>query len=203
MARQQKSRNAKGAAAAGPSLARDLDIQVRVTKVENPDWRPDLDGEKGFPREIGSAVNVKESAVATLYARGELTRLQKKTADAFREHFEVFARADVSAVDYAREQVDGGTAKAPITMQRARARKELARARAEIGTRNYRLLVSVCGQGKSLGELFPGEIAKRQRLTAADNLRDCLQDLAVMWGFAGRPYVNRKRTVPQPSFNQR
>lgn len=164
-----------------PRLARDHAIELTTTTVENPDWRPDRDGEAGFPRLVTPAANVRESAVQTLFARGELTRLQKTAADQFRGYFEAFAAENISAIDYSRDKVDSTSPKAPVTQRRICARKELGRCKLEIGNRNYRLLVSVCGQGKALGELF-GD--KRQRLTAADNLRDSLYDIAIMWGFA-------------------
>lgn len=164
-----------------PRLARDKAIELRVTEVENPDWRPDRDGEAGFPRLVAPAANVRESAVETLYSRGELSKLQKTAADLFRMRFEAFAAENVSAIDYSRDKVDSSSAKAPVSQARIKARHELAKCKLEIGTRNYRLLVSVCGQGKALGELFT---TNRQRTTAADNLRDSLYDIAILWGLA-------------------
>ena len=174
-------------------------IEIGVRDEQNPDWRPDREGEKAFPKMVKTAVNVKESAVETLFARRELTQLQKKAADEFREHYEAFACETVSAIDYARDQVDAGRVYSPTTPQRTRARAKLAACRQEVGARNYALLVSVCGQGKALGELYPGKMLLRHRLTAADNLRSALQDVAMMWGLAGfgPNVVKRKQHNPQ------
>lgn len=185
MAKRKKKQKAPA-----PRLARDKAIELRVTEVENPDWRPDRDGEAGFPRLISPAANVRESAVQTLFVRGELTMLQKTSADMFRRYFEAFSAENVAAIDYSRDKVDGSAAKAPVSQSRIKARRELARCKLEIGTRNYRLLVSVCGQGKALGDLF---ITNRQRTTAADNLRDSLYDIAIMWGLATGNSQRRQR----------
>lgn len=160
-------------------------------QVENPDWRPDRDGEPGFPRNTVAVINAKESAVETLFARGGLSNLQKRAADLFRAHYEAYASENIRSIDYSDDKVDTSTVKAPTTERRAKARYELGRCKAEIGTRNYRLLVSICGQGKSFNEMYPyvddkkeDAVSQRKRLTAADNLRSSLYDTAVLWGLA-------------------
>lgn len=162
--------------------------EVIDREIDNPNWRPDLEGEKGVPRTETQKVNIRESAVETLYARGGLTKLQKRAADMFRAHWETYAREQVKGIDYARDHVDGGTAVAPISASRARARKELVRCRKQIGARNYALLVSVCGQGRTLSDLFP---EKSKRIAAAQNLRESLYDAAILWGLASKPVRRR------------
>ena len=160
--------------------ARDREIEEGVTDVENPNWSPDKDGEPGFERfNKNQAINVRESAVETLYARGTLTRLQKKVADLFREQFEVYASESVGALDYSRDQVDASSTPTPVSERRIKARNKLAACRQEIGRRNYMLLVAVCGQGNGLKDIFADN---RARTTAADNLRDSLSDTARVWG---------------------
>lgn len=44
-------------------------IELQTEFVDNPYWRPDLEGEVSIPRKIRAAVNVRESAVGTLAAR--------------------------------------------------------------------------------------------------------------------------------------
>ncbi|WP_292469215.1 hypothetical protein [Mesorhizobium sp.] len=60
---------------------------------------------------------------------------------------------------------------------------ELAAARALLGDRHYRLVVSLIGQDHSLTEVTGN---KRGRLTMVDNLRASLDDLAALWGLAAR-----------------
>lgn len=153
---------------------------VRKQWVENPDWRPDRDGEKAFPRYEKRDVNIRESAVETLFARKFLVESQKRAADRFREYWES-AGGKMSGLDYSQDRVDGGRGD-PVT-GRLRAIQELARCRQLVGLRGFEALESVCGEGKALTDLTPH---KRERLTMADNLRADLDDLATMWGMQTR-----------------
>lgn len=185
MAKRKKRTRLKPA----PVLARDTAIEMGTRLEDNPDWRPDRDGEKGFPKQVHTSINVRESAVETLFARGHLTQLQKKAADRFRGYYEAYASANVRALDYSRDQVDGGSKPAPVSSQRIHARKELKKCLPLVGKRGYALLVSVCGHGRAFADMYPltgtkdgDAAAQRQRLTAADNLRDHLYDIGRMWG---------------------
>jgi hypothetical protein len=153
---------------------------TRTTTVENPDWRPDRDGEKAFPRMITAQIDVKESAVEALYQRRFLAMSQKLAADRFRELWEA-AGGKTSSIDYTLDRVDGGKGD-PVT-SRLRAIQELRRCRQLLGQRGYETLESVCGEGKALTEIT---CAKRERYTAADNLRADLDDLATMWGMQSK-----------------
>jgi hypothetical protein len=154
--------------------------KLQSVRIENPDWRPDLDGEKAFPRTVVAAINVRESAIETLYARKFLGRAQKQAADRFREIWES-AGGRIISVDYSRERVDG--ARGDPVAAKLRAMHELRRCRELIGRRGFENIEAVCGEGKALTELTPH---KRERLTMADNLRADLDDLATMWGFQTR-----------------
>jgi hypothetical protein len=151
--------------------------KVHIASVPNPDWQPDRDGEKGFPKDILAAVNVKESAIETLFARKFLSKSQKQAADRFRELWES-AGGKSSSLDYSQDRVDGGRGD-PVTGKLI-ALQELKRARQYLGMRGYETIEAICGQGKALTDLAPH---KRERLTMADNLRADLDDLGGMWGF--------------------
>ncbi|WP_287240256.1 hypothetical protein [Mesorhizobium sp.] len=97
--------------------------------------------------------------------------------------WEALGGAGASSIDPGRIVVDGGKAPEPISERQVRAGKELARCRALLGVRGYQLVSLVCGQGHALHEIATG---KRERLTAADLLRMCLDDLAALWGLAHR-----------------
>jgi hypothetical protein len=151
--------------------------KVHLATIQNPDWRADLDGEKAFPRDIQAVVNLKESAIETLFARKFLSKSQKQAADRFRELWES-AGGKSSSLDYTQDRVDGGRGD-PVTSKLA-ALQELSRARAYLGMRGYETVEAICGQGKALTDLAPH---KRERLTMADNLRADLDDLGGMWGY--------------------
>ena len=76
-----------------------------------------------------------------------------------------------------------------------KAARHLAEAEHTLGVRNYELVRSVCGEGKAMTELYA---EKRDRLTATDNLRASLDDLARIWGIAVKASSKpaTKYTVP-------
>jgi hypothetical protein len=170
----KKKRKSKKPAA--PKTARDVLVKIAASRIENPDWTPDKDGEPGFPRHISGAVNVRESAVDVLYSRRFLGTTQKMAADRFREFWEA-AGGVARGMDYSQDRVDGG--RGDPVVGRLRAAQEMERCRQLLGRRGYETVEAVCGEGKSLTDLSPH---KRDRLTMADNLRADLDDLATMWG---------------------
>ncbi|TGT72922.1 hypothetical protein EN802_13670 [bacterium M00.F.Ca.ET.159.01.1.1] len=163
---------------------------IVAVEVDNPAWRPDLDGEKGFPRTIPAAVNVKESAVETLHARGHLNRIEKMAADQFRAWWESYGRQSVSAIDYSRDRVSAGRSPAPMTDAQIEARESLRRARLLLGQRQFELVASICGDGLSLSDIGK---TNRERTTAADNLRADLNDLARLLGLWGTASGKRRK----------
>ena len=180
MAKRRKDKAKQPTGAAKPGGPKTMGPKLQSVRIENPDWRPDLDGEKAFPRTVVAAVNVRESAIETLYARRFLGRAQKQAADRFRAIWEM-AGGNIASVDYSRERVDG--ARGDPVAAKLRAMHELRRCRELIGRRGFENIEAVCGEGKALTELTPH---KRERLTMADNLRADLDDLATMWGFQTR-----------------
>ena len=62
--------------------------KLRVKEVANPSYMPAHDGERWNPRKVAAMVNIRESAVASLAARGQLDDCQVKVADVFRGHWE-------------------------------------------------------------------------------------------------------------------
>jgi hypothetical protein len=160
-------------------------MTIATASVENPSWRPDLDGEKAFPRMITVPINTRESAIGTLVARGQLNPAQALAADAFRKHWERLGGKGASAMDYSRVVVDGGLIADPINPGQIEAGKELHKAFKALtkahGLYAYRLVSYIVGDGYSMHDL--GQ-TRRQRDTMTDNLRTYLDCLAEEWGFS-------------------
>jgi hypothetical protein len=160
-------------------------VTLAKAMVDNPHWRPDLEGEKGIPRKVEVTKNVRESTISVLASRkGKdnkplIEPQQVMAADRFRAYWEATGGVGARAIDYSREYVDGGRIAEPIDEAQMNAAKRLNAARAEIGARAFDLLVAVCGQGLGMLDLFE---SKRDRLTATDNLRNALDDLSRIWG---------------------
>ena len=157
-----------------PSLAH---LELRKTQVQNPDWRRDLDGVPGFPRMVTASVNIRESAIATLAAKGVLNAAQVAAADRFRQLCERMG-SGVRTVDYAREPVDGGRSADPVSATQLAAGKELKRCRDLLGAHGYGLVRQIAGERRSLHEFCA---TRRERETAADMLRIHLDALAELW----------------------
>lgn len=153
-------------------------IEPRVVEVDNPQWRPDLDGEKAFPRRVSATINVRESAVETLYARGHLDKIQKMAADRFRRLWEERFGAGIQAMDMSRDMVSGSGVKAPVTDRQIAARRELVECGNLLGKRNFQLVAQICGVGLALDDICK---TGREKTTAADILRYSLDDLGERW----------------------
>ena len=153
---------------------------VRRVEVDNPYFQPDHKESSTNSKRTGADINIRESAVETLYARKFLATSQKRAADKMLEFYQS-AGGKSSSMDYTLDRVDGG--KSDPVVGRIMAAQELMRLRREIGARGYEVLVKVCCEGRALTDLTPH---KRERLTMADNLRADLDDAATMWGMQTR-----------------
>ena len=165
-------------------------LSLGVATVENPDWRPDRDGERAFPRMVSVPINTRESAIGTLVARGQLNPAQALAADAFRKHWERLGGKGASAMDYSRVVVDGGPIADPINPGQIEAGKQLHKAFNALtkahGLYAYRLVSYIVGDGYSTHDLAQ---TRRQRDTMTDNLRTYLDCLAEEWGFSKKAGV--------------
>ncbi len=172
-------------------------VSLQTKSVENPQWRPDLDGEAAFPRNIDVAHNYNESAVESLYHRKFIGSAQKKAADRFRELWEA-AGGKTSGMDYTQDRVDGG--KADPVLGRIHAAQELERCRNLLGTRHFSNIEKLCGEGLGLQQLSRN---KRDRYTMADNLRADLDELASMWGYYVTAASRARRQPEETVLRQR
>lgn len=154
-------------------------VSLSVKRIEDPEWSRDHDGARANPRFMHATINVKESAITVLEARGLLHPAQVKAADRFRKLWEQTGGAGAGAVDYTREPVDGGGYRDPISDRLVTAAQELDRCRLEIGIRGYRLVAAIAGEGRSIEEVAGS--SQRARYSTTDALRGHLEDLAVMW----------------------
>ncbi len=165
-------------------------ITIGVATVENPDWRPDRDGEKAFPRMVSVPINTRESAIGTLIARGQLNPAQALAAETFRRHYERMGGKGASAMDYSRVVVDGGPIADPINPGQIEAGKQLHNAFKALtkahGLYAYKLVSYIVGDGYSMHDLAQ---TRRQRDTMTDNLRTYLDVLAEEWGFSKKAAV--------------
>ena len=153
--------------------------EYRAVEVDNPYHSKDHPEDATNPKRIAVTINLKESAVVSLAVRGRLEPHQIAAAECFRRSFEVACglRQGPSLA----ERVSHANGPRAYAATLAQANQDMTRSRLLLGQRSHGLVVAVCGQGMALPDLFE---VKRDRLTAADNLRHSLDDLAQMWGLA-------------------
>ena len=149
--------------------------------VDNPDWRPEREGERAFPRKTKQAVNIRESAIATLAQKGALDAAHAAAADRFRALYEAMGGTGARAIDFTREPVDGGRGPQDINDRQMTAGLELKRCRAKLGEYNYNIVRLIAGERRSLHEICG---SRRERETTADILRISLDGLAELWGLS-------------------
>lgn len=156
-------------------------IEIGQKIVPNPDWSRDHDGAAANPRHITAEINIKESAIAVLEARGYLHPAQVRAADTFRSLYERAGGSGAGAMDYTREPVDGGGVTDPISLRQMQAGIELKRCRELLGARGYGIVSALAGEGRSIEEVAGQR--QRDKYSLTDALRGFLEDLAVMWRY--------------------
>jgi len=156
-------------------------------EVDNPLYSRAHHGDRTNPERIGAVINVRESAVVMLEAKGVLDKAQVKAAERFRKLWERMGGAGAGAMDYSRVVVDGGISPDPISESQMEAGRSLKDAQEALkkahGEYSYRLVGYICGQGYSIHDLCE---TRRQRDTMTDLLRMYLDVLAEHWHLAKR-----------------
>lgn len=175
----RKNRNRNKPAPAKPK-APNQHATMKTVEVDNPYFQREHKESSSNAKRTNADINIKESAIETLYARNFLATSQKRAADRMRELWET-AGGKSSSIDYTLDRVDGGLGDPLVA--KIEAAKELSRLRNLIGQRGFETLEKVCCEGRALTEITPH---KRERLTMADNLRADLDDAASMWGMQTR-----------------
>ena len=136
-------------------------------------------------------VNNRESSLAHLLARGLIDDGQKLAGDRFRQIYERSIVGGARAIDYEWPKVDGGRFHDPMNDSLHEAAKHLRLVRSIVGEYDYRLLVEIAGQGRTIREITPSwqgvtsaSLNKKAELYVGHRFRDALALLAIRWGFA-------------------
>jgi hypothetical protein len=190
--RKKQARTFKGLPVANTSEFDGLGNQhskVKLIEIDNPHYSKRHAGASGNPKTVTAAMNLRESPVAMMAAKGHLEPHQVEAAIKFRRLWEALGGAGAGSFDYSREPVDGGGAREPISDRQIDAGIQLKNCRDILGRRHYDVVSKVAGEGRTIAEIGT---SKRARHTLADYLKDALEDLAVHWGF-------QKRKTPQNS----
>lgn len=130
------------------------------------------------PKNIWASMNLRESPIAMMAAKKHLDQHQVEAAIEFRRLWEALGGAGAGSFDYAREPVDGGGPREPITERQIDAGFKLDKARKHIGLRSFGIVEKVAGEGVPIARLGSSH---REKTTLADYLKNALDDLAELW----------------------
>lgn len=153
--------------------------EMKIIEIDNPHYSKRHAGASGNPKLVSAALNLRESPIAMMAAKGHLETHQVEAAIKFRRLWESLGGSGAGSFDYSREPVDGGGPQEPITERQIDAGFKLEEARKHIGTRCFGIVEKVAGEGVPIAKLGNSH---REKTTLADYLRNALDDLSDLWG---------------------
>lgn len=157
-----------------------------MKEVDNPHYSRAHDGDRSNPKRIKAAYNPRESYVGLLHQRGKISDSERRAGDKVRQAFEMMGGVGAQAMDYTREPVDGGGIPDPITDRQLRAGRTLREVHDVLGPAGHDLVIRIAGEGRWPRDLTSDQ--ERQRYLSL-RLRECLEHLAVHWGYQVRRIV--------------
>lgn len=143
------------------------------------------------PLEAGGKLYVMRSSrndpLAALHARRHIDEAQYHGGRAFQHDFETAERGP-RAIDPSKEAVDGGRMPEPITESQRKAAMRLALVHKELGANGSSLMHAFLIGGLNAENICDNRnlAAERERLYVGRRIRECLEDLAVFYGFASQ-----------------
>lgn len=171
--------------------AQDLPRNADVVEVEVDDPLALEPGEK-----IVALRSVRNDPLGRLHSHRQIDEAQFRGGRAFQDDWEKAERGP-RAVDPTREYVDGGQAREPITERQQRAVVRLNGVARELGTDGIMLVQEVLVDGLTMEQIGLRRGLRGQRWMDyfSKRLRECLDRLALIYGFATTPVAAQKRPL--------
>jgi hypothetical protein len=160
--------------------SRDLPRNAEVAAVEVDDPLALEPGEK-----IVTLRSLRNDPLGKLHSHRQIDEAQYRGGRSFQDDWEKAERGP-QAVDPAREYVDGGRAREPITERQRRAVLRLNRVQRELGADGSALVHDFLIIGMTMEQVGQRRGLQSQRWIDyfARRLRECLDRLALIYGFA-------------------
>jgi hypothetical protein len=181
--------------------SRDLPRNAEVAAVEIDDPLALEPGEK-----IVTLRSIRNDPLARLHSHRQIDEAQYQGGRAFQDDWEK-AEHGPQAVDPSREYVDGGQFREPITERQRKAVLRLNRAERELGADGSALVHEVLVLGMTTEQIGQrrGLRAQRWRDYFARRFRECLDRLALIYGFAteGSPATGTANPSARPPYKAR
>jgi hypothetical protein len=134
---------------------------------------------------ITTVRSLRDDPLARLHDRGFIDEAQYQGGRSFQNDFETAERGP-QAIDPSKEYVDGGKLPEPITERQRRAVMRLNGAERQLGADGSALTHDVLIKGLTLEAVAQsrGLVGERWRKYFGTRFRECLDRLAVVYGFA-------------------
>lgn len=163
------------------------DAEVASVEVDNP-----LALETG--KKITVLRSIRNDPLARLHSHRQINEAQYRAGRAFQRDWERAERGP-RTVDPRREYVDGEQGREPITEGQRKAVLRLNRVERELGADGSALVHDVLVQGMTMEQVGQrrGLYTKRWGDYFSRRLRECLDRLALLYGFATEPPIHVKR----------
>ena len=161
----------------------ELPRNAEVAAVEVDDPLALEPGEK-----IVTLRSLRNDPLGRLHSHHQIDEAQYQGGRAFQDDWERAERGP-QAVDPTREYVDGGRPREPITERQRKAVLRLNRAERELGADGSALVHDVLVKGMTMGQIGQrrGLCTQRWKDYFARRFQECLDRLALIYGFATKP----------------
>jgi hypothetical protein len=173
--------------------AQDLPRNAQVAEVEIDDPLALVPGEK-----IVALRSIRNDPLGRLHSHRQIDEAQYRGGRAFQDDWEKAERGP-RAVDPTREYVDASPAREPITERQRKAVMRLSRAERELGADGAALVREVLILGMTMEQVGERRDLRGQRWMDyfAKRFRECLDRLALIYGFATPPRFAAKPLPPR------
>ena len=165
-----------------------LNAEVATVEIDNP-----LGLEPG--EKIVALRSIRNDPLGRLHSHHQIDEAQYRGGRAFQDDWEKAERGP-RAVDPTREYVDGGQAREPITERQRRAVLRLNRVEHDLGADGVMLVHEVLVLGMTAEQIGQRRGLRGQRWKDyfSKRFRECLDRLALIYGFATAQPVRKGRT---------
>lgn len=161
----------------------DIPRNVRVIKavVDEP---PEFAHFPGAQIEVTRSI--RDDPLAGMLARGQIDKAMFSAGREWQRYHDNSQIGGIRAIDPTKEAVDGGRMAEPLSLRQMKASDEINLAKKELGYEGNRLISNILGDGKSIQEyaMSLGLTSEREFNYIGRRLRECLDTLAKLWGYA-------------------
>ncbi|GAA5112136.1 hypothetical protein [Bartonella jaculi] len=160
-----------------------LKTQEVWIETSNPYFQATHPENANNPRTVKAIANARGRPIALLYAKGHISKAQYRAAERFYIYWRQ-NRADLHmSPDYTRPKVACSQSYTHPIERQIEAANHLQQVKVQLGILGYWLVEQVVGYDQAIKDLTS---SKRKQNSLADHLRDCLELLALHWGYASR-----------------